>query len=74
MLLQTLARVNGSELDADAYAKFLNDLTQETGALPPLDRVNEAVNLAGSLDVVKIGAQVRMLYRRSRARPAAAPS
>ncbi|HYU20156.1 MAG TPA: hypothetical protein VEQ11_15820 [Chloroflexota bacterium] len=73
--LQSLlgATVEG-ELGTEAYDKFLADLTQEVGALPPLERVIEAVRLAGSSEPFKVGEQIRQLYRRPRPRPAALPN
>ena len=61
------------EVTPDVYDKFLADLTVETGALPPLDRVVEAVQLAGSIEPAKVGNAVRQLFRRPRPRPAGPP-
>lgn len=63
----------GAEPDGDQYDKFLADLTVEVGALPPLERLVEALQLANSVEPAKVGDQVRALYRRPRPRPAALP-
>lgn len=65
-----MASMDATEITDELYDKFLGDLALETGALPPLDRVIEAITLAGNLEPSKVGQQVRMLYRRSRPRPA----
>jgi hypothetical protein len=48
-------------------------LTVETGALPPLNVVLEASRNAATADPVEIGNQVRLYYRRARARVAPRP-
>jgi hypothetical protein len=63
----------GSEATPEVFDKFLADLTVETGALPELGRVVEAVKLADSIEAPKVGNAVRQLFRRSRMRPAGAP-
>ena len=68
-----LASVGSIEATPEAYDKFLADLTVETGALPPLDRVVEAVKLANSIEAPKVGNAVRQLFRRPRPRPAGPP-
>jgi hypothetical protein len=74
-LMGLLASVGAVEATPEAYDKFLADLTVETGALPPLDRVVEAVKLANSIEAPKVGNAVRQLFRRPRPRPAGpAPS
>jgi hypothetical protein len=65
-LRQVLATTTGGEVDDETFEKFLADLAVETGALPPLDRVVEAVELAKSVEPAKVGQQIRMLYRRRR--------
>jgi hypothetical protein len=72
--LQTLiATTTGSDADGATFDKFLADLTQEVGALPPLERVIEAVQLANTIEPFKVGEQIRRLYRRPRPRPTALP-
>jgi hypothetical protein len=66
-----MAAVSGAEVDDEGYDKFLKDLAEETGALPPLNRVIEAISLANSLDPAAVGSQVRVLNRRARPRPQA---
>ncbi len=73
-LQDLLTRTTGSEPDGEAFDRFLADLTVETGALPPLDRVIEAVELANSIEPAKVGEQIRALYRRSRRRPTPNPN
>lgn len=72
-LMGLLASVGNVEATPEAFDKFLADLTVETGALPPLDRVVEAVKLAGSIEAAKVGNAVRQLFRRPRPRPAGPP-
>jgi len=67
-----MASKSGAEFDQAVYDKFLSDLTVEVGALPPIERLIEAIQLADSLEPDKIGQQIRTLYRR-RPRPAAVP-
>ncbi len=71
-LQQALTAVTGAELDEEQFGKFLADLTQEVGALPPLERVVEAIQLSNSAEPFKVGEQIRQLYRRPRPRVAAA--
>jgi hypothetical protein len=71
-LMGLLVSVGSLESTPEAYDKFLADLTVETGALPPLDRVVEAVKLANSIEAPKVGNAVRQLFRRPRPRPAGA--
>jgi hypothetical protein len=73
-LQKLLVTVTGGEADAAAFDKFLADLTVEVGALPPLERVVEAVRLANSAEPAKVGDRIRELYRRPRPRPAVLPS
>ena len=61
-----LEAVRGEPLDDEGYQQFMNDLAAETGALPPLNVVFEAVRAANSLDVRAVGDQVRAYYRRPR--------
>ena len=72
-LQQLLATAAGGEQGPEGYDKFLADLTQEVGALPPIERVVEAIQLANSAEPFKVGQQIRALYRR-RPRPAAPPA
>ena len=73
-LLALLAQHSGAEATTEVFDKFLTDLTVETGALPELGRVVEAVKLADSIEPAKVGNAVRQLFRRGRARPAGPPS
>jgi hypothetical protein len=73
-LLALLATHTGAEATNEVFDKFLTDLTVETGALPELGRVVEAVKLADSIEPAKVGNAVRQLFRRGRARPAGPPS
>ncbi len=73
MLQQLLAEANGGEFTPEAYEKFLADLTHEVGALPPIERLIEAIQLAKSIEPAKLGQQVRALYRR-RPRPSPPPN
>ena len=73
-LLALLATHTGAEATNDVFDKFLADLTVETGALPELGRVVEAVKLADSIEPAKVGNAVRQLFRRGRTRPAGPPS
>ena len=72
-LQRLLASATGGEMDEAALDKFLADLAVEVGALPPLERVVEAVELANTAEPTKVGDQVRQLYRRPRPRPAGLP-
>lgn len=65
-----LVGTTGGEVDDERMDKFFADLTVEVGALPPIERVVEAVQAANSAEPSKIGDQVRLLYRRPRPRPA----
>lgn len=73
-LQQVLGGQLGGEPDSAAIDGFMNGLAQEVGALPPLERVIEAIKLANSAEPAKVGGAVRQLYRRPRARPAPTPS
>ncbi len=73
-LLALLATHTGAEATNEVFDKFLSDLTVETGALPELGRVVEAVKLANSIEAPKVGNAVRQLFRRGRTRPAGPPS
>jgi hypothetical protein len=72
-LMALLAQHTGAEATQEVFDKFLADLTVETGALPELGRVVEAVKLANSIEAPKVGNAVRQLFRRPRPRPAGAP-
>ena len=61
-----LESVLGEPVDDDAFARFMGELTVETGALPPLNVVVEAMRLASSADVRAVGDQIRAYYRRPR--------
>jgi len=73
-LLALLTTHTGAEATNEVFDKFLADLTVETGALPELGRVVEAVKLANSIEAAKVGNAVRQLFRRGRTRPAGPPS
>jgi hypothetical protein len=73
-LLVLLATHTGAEATNEVFDKFLADLTVETGALPELGRVVEAVKLADSIEPAKVGNAVRQLFRRGRTRPVGPPS
>jgi hypothetical protein len=72
-LMALLTQHTGAESTQEVFDKFLADLTVETGALPELGRVVEAVKLANSIEAPKVGNAVRQLFRRPRPRPAGAP-
>ena len=72
-LQQLLSTTAGGEPGPELFDRFLADLAQEVGALPPLERVVEAVRLANSAEPFKVGQQIRALYRR-RPRPAGPPA
>ena len=73
-LTALLTEHTGAEATNEVFDKFLTDLTVETGALPELGRVVEAVKLANSIEPAKVGNAVRQLFRRPRPRPAGAPA
>lgn len=66
-----VATHTGAEATPEVMDKFFADLTVETGALPDLGRVVEAIKLANSIEPAKVGNAVRQLFRRPR-RPAGA--
>jgi hypothetical protein len=65
-----LNTVGALEVTPEVYDKWLADLTVETGALPPIERVVEAIQMSNSIEAAKVGNAVRQLFRRSRTRPA----
>jgi hypothetical protein len=65
-LRQQLGSVRGSEVDEDTLRDFLAALERETGALPPMHVVLEAVRDAGSDKPEAVGNAVRRYYRRAR--------
>lgn len=73
-LMALLATHTSAEATGEVFDKFLTDLTVETGALPELGRVVEAVKLANSIEPAKVGNAVRQLFRRPRPRPQGAPA
>jgi hypothetical protein len=73
-LMALLATHTGAEATTEVFDKFLADLTVETGALPELGRVVEAIKLANSIEAPKVGNAVRQLFRRGRTRPPGAPA
>jgi len=73
-LMALLTTHTGAEATPEVFDKFLADLTVETGALPELGRVVDAVKLANSIEAPKVGNAVRQLFRRPRPRPAGAPA
>lgn len=70
---KVLAGYAAEEVDDAGIEQFLAQLGTETGALPPLHVVLEALRNAGSANPVEVGHQVRLHYRRPRARVAPAP-
>ena len=72
-LMALLAQHTSAEATPEVFDKFLSDLTVETGALPELGRIVEAVKLADSIEAPKVGNAVRQLFRRPRPRPVGAP-
>src|SRR4051812_45066499 len=68
-----LTQHTGAEATPEVFDKFLADLTVETGALPEIGRVIDAIKLANSIEAQKVGNAVRQLFRRPRPRPAGAP-
>ena len=72
-LMALLTQHTSAEATPEVFDKFLADLTVETGALPELGRIVEAVKLANSIEAPKVGNAVRQLFRRPRPRPAGAP-
>jgi hypothetical protein len=72
-ILQLLAQYAGGEQDEAAVEKFFEELGVETGALPPLHVVLEALKNAGSASPADVADQVRLYYRRPRSRPTPAP-
>jgi len=73
-LIQLVAKLNEAEPSGEALDEFFGKLSVETGALPPIERVLEAVKLANSTEAVKVGDAVRKLFRRPRPRPTPVPS
>ncbi len=73
-LLALIATHGGVEATPEVYDKFLSDLTVETGALPEIGRVIDAIKIAKSIEAAKVGNAVRALFRRPRPRPAGAPA
>ena len=69
-----LAEIRLAPVDEDELAAFLKDLSVETGALPPLNVVVEALHAANSADIRAVGDQVRAYYRRPRRSEPPAPA
>jgi hypothetical protein len=67
---QLLTSYNGAEADEAALESFFSQLAVETGALPPFNVVLSAMQSAGSASPAEVGNQVRLYYRRARARAA----
>jgi hypothetical protein len=67
---QLLTSYNGAEADESALESFFSQLAVETGALPPFSVVLSAMQSAGSASPADVGNQVRLYYRRARARAA----
>jgi hypothetical protein len=72
-VVAALAAIRGEEVDEEGVSAFLKDLSVETGALPPLNVVVEALRAANSVDVRAVGDQVRAYYRRPRRTETSAP-
>lgn len=70
---ELLTGYGGQEADEAAMEQFFSQLTMETGALPPLNVVLEALRGAGNADPAEVGNQVRLHYRRARSRVAPTP-
>lgn len=70
---QLLTSYAGEEPDATQVDRFFEQLTIETGALPPLEVVAIALRSAGKADPADVGHQVRLHYRNGRSRVAAEP-
>jgi len=68
-----LSTYSGEEADDAAMEKFFSQLAVETGALPPLHIVREALQKAGNATATEVGNQVRLHYRRAKSRPMPAP-
>jgi hypothetical protein len=68
-----LSSYSGEEADDAAMEKFFSQLAVETGALPPLHIVLEALQKAGNATATEVGNQVRLHYRRAKSRPMPAP-
>ena len=70
---QVLAGYAGAEPDDTAVETFFQQLAVETGALPPLHVVLEALRNAGTAQPAEVGNQVRLYYRRPRSRTTPTP-
>jgi hypothetical protein len=68
-----LTSYSGAEADDAALEKFFSQLAVETGALPPLNVVLEALRNAGNAEPAEVGNQVRLHYKRAKSRVAPAP-
>ena len=68
---QILTTYAGEEVDDAAVETFFSQLGVETGVLPPLHVVLEALRNAGNANPVEVADQVRQYYRRPRTRAAA---
>ena len=68
-----LASYSGEEADDAAMERFFSALAVETGALPPLHIVLEALQKAGNATATEVANQVRLHYRRAKSRPMPAP-
>jgi hypothetical protein len=64
-----LGSYSGEEADDAAMEKFFSQLAVETGVLPPLHIVREALQKAGNATATEVGNQVRLHYRRAKSRP-----
>ena len=73
-LVALVTQHSGGEATPEVIDKFMADLTVETGALPELGRIVEAVKLANSIEPAKVGNAVRQLFRRPRPRPVGQPA
>ena len=70
---QLLSSYSGGEADDAAVERFFAQLAVETGALPPLNIIVGALQSSGNADPAEVGNQVRLHYRRARARAAPTP-
>lgn len=65
-LRQQLSTIRGGEVDETEVTAFTNALGRETGALPPMHVVMDALREARSDDPAAVGDAVRRYYRRPR--------
>ena len=71
---QLLSSHAAEEADDQTLERFFARLSEETGALPPLSVVLEALRNAGTHDPPAVADQVRLYYRRATSRAPVATS